>query len=47
MLSFLKKLWNALVDMFSHNEIRDTHAPEDKLEYFGKSKPSNDKQIFP
>jgi len=47
MLSFLKKLWNAIVEVFSHNEIRDNHAPEIKVEYFGKGEHSNDKQIFP
>lgn len=47
MIVFLKKLWSAIVNIFTYNEIRYTHAIEVKSEYFGKSKPSNDKQIFP
>lgn len=33
MLRFLKKVWDYLVEVFSHNEIRDTYSSEYKHEH--------------
>jgi len=40
MLIFIKKIWNYILDIISHNEIRDTYSTE----YKHGCNNSNDKQ---